>query len=106
MSLHGRILNSLYLMLIVIFFYYDQNILNSICVRFNRNLMIEEKSLNNLKEVNKSNKNKTTNDKSLPHNYQTHAVTNINQIHIFNFWRKKTPIKLKIVKSNSFSLGN
>lgn len=56
MSLHGRILNSLYLMLIVIFFYYDQNILNSICVRFNRNLMIEEKSLNNLKEINKSNK--------------------------------------------------
>lgn len=54
-------------------------------------LMIEEKSLNNLKEVNKSNKNKTTNDKSLPHNYQTHAVTNINQIHIFNFWRKKNP---------------
>lgn len=34
-------------------------------------LMIEEKSLNNLKEINKSNKNKTTNDKSLPHNYQT-----------------------------------
>lgn len=32
-----RVLKSLYLMLIVIFFYFDQNILNSICVRFNRN---------------------------------------------------------------------